>query len=171
MSITTRRLELRKVGLSDATIISELANNPAIAATTMRIPFPCKIEFIENWIKKDLHAGGENSGFFVICLRETHHIIGVIGLEADHENENAQLGYWLGVDYWNQGFCTEAATAIMAYGFNTLHLNRIWTFYIEGNEASRRILEKIGMTYEGTLRKHIKKNGVFRDLNYYGKLK
>ncbi len=171
MSISTKRLHMRRIQLSDAEIITKLANNPAIAATTMRMPYPCYVEYIENWIKKDIHAGGENSGYFVISLNETNNIIGVIGLEVDLEHERAELGYWLGLDYWNKGYCTEAARAILEYGFNALHLKRIWTFYIEGNSASGRVLEKIGMQYEGTLKKHIKKNGVFKNLEYFGKIK
>lgn len=171
MSIGTKRLNLRRIQLSDAEIITTLANNPAIASTTMRMPYPCHIEYIENWIKKDIQAGGDNSGFFVISQKETSNIIGVIGLEVDLENERAELGFWLGADYWNNGYCTEAAQSMLDYGFNTLHLNRIWTFYIEGNHASGRVLEKIGMEHEGTLKKHIKKNGIFKDLEYYGKFK
>jgi len=169
MSICTKRLSLRRIQLSDAEIITELANDPGVTSTTMRMPYPCHIEYIENWIKKDMHAGGEDSGFFVISLKETNDIMGVIGLEVDRENERAELGYWLGLDYWGKGYCTEAAEAMLEYGFNILKLNRIWTFYMEGNNASGKVLEKIGMQHEGTLKKHIKKNGVFKDLEYYGK--
>lgn len=170
-NIHTKRLNLRRIKLSDKEIITKLANDPAIAATTMRMPYPCTIEYIEAWIKKDRQSVGEDSGFFVISLKESNEIIGVIGLEVELENERAELGYWLGLDYWNKGYCTEAAEAMLEYGFNALHLNRIWTFYIEGNSASGRVLEKIGMQHEGTLKKHIKKNGVFKDLEYYGKIK
>lgn len=169
--ISTERLELRRMQLSDAAVITKLANNHAISSTTMRMPYPCTIDYIENWIKNDTRVGGQDSGYFVICLKETHTIIGVIGLEVEWENDRAELGYWLGMDYWNNGYCTEAAKAMLEYGFNTLDLNRIWTFYIEGNSASGRILEKIGMEHEGTLKKHIKKNGAYKDLKYYGKLR
>ena len=171
MTIQAKRLSLRRIQLSDKEVITNLANNPAIAATTMRMPYPCSVEYIESWIRKDLQLGGKDSGFFVISLKDSNEIIGVIGLEVEQENERGELGYWLGLDYWNKGYCTEAAEAMLDYGFNTLNLNRIWTFYIEGNNASGRVLEKIGMQHEGTLKKHIKKNGVFKDLEYYGRTK
>ena len=76
----------RRMKLSDAEIITNLANHPAIAATTMRMPYPCYSEYIENWIKKDMHVGGEDSGFFVISLKESNEIIGVIGLEVEPED-------------------------------------------------------------------------------------
>lgn len=171
MTIQTKRLSLRRIQLSDKKVITNLANNPAVAATTMRMPYPCSVEYIESWIRKDRQLGGKDSGFFVISLKDSNEIIGVVGLEVEQENERGELGYWLGLDYWNRGYCTEAAKAMLDYGFNTLNLNRIWTFYIEGNNASGKVLEKIGMQHEGTLKKHIKKNGVFKDLEYYGKIK
>lgn len=169
--LKTERLILRRMQLTDIGRITELANDPAISTTTMRMPYPCPAEYIGNWIKKDIENGGKDSGFFVISLKETNEIIGVIGLEVEQENERAELGYWIGTDYWNKGYCTEAAKAMLEYGFNQLQLNRIWTFYIEGNDASGRVLKKIGMQHEGTLKKHIKKNEVFKDLEYYGILK
>lgn len=130
MSIYTKRLDLRRIQLSDAEIITKLANHTAIASTTMRMPYPCTIEYIETWIKRDSQLGGKDSGFFVISLKESNEIIGVIGLEVEPEDERAELGYWLGIDYWSKGYCTEAAEAMLEYGFNALHLNRIWTLYI-----------------------------------------
>lgn len=168
MKLLSNRLELRRMNLSNAESIARLANHPDITKTTMRMPYPCDISYIENWIKQDTLSGGKNTGFFVIYLKNTETAIGVVGLEVDAVNENAELGYWLGRDYWNQGYCTEAAKTIIEYGFNELHLNRIWTFFIEGNDASGRVLEKVGMKHEGTFKKHIKKNGTFRDLEYYG---
>lgn len=168
-NIYTKRLVLRRVKLSDAAKLATLANDPEIAETTMRMPYPCHIEYIKDWLNKDIASGQKNSGFFVISIKESQVVIGVIGLEVHHEHENAELGYWIGKDYWNNGYCTEAAKAMLEHGFKTLQLNRIWTFYIEGNEASGKVLEKIGMKHEGTLKKHIKKNGVFKNLEYYGK--
>lgn len=170
MNINTERLSLRRIKISDAEVVAQLANDPAISATTMRMPYPCSVDFITDWFEKDLKQG-DNTGFFTISLRETNNIIGVIGLEANFDNERAELGFWVGSAYWNKGYCTEAALAMLEYGFNTLHMNRIWTFHIEGNHASGRVLEKIGMVHEGTHKKHIKKNGEFRDLEFYGKLK
>lgn len=169
--IITDRLKLRRINISDIETITQLANYPAISSFTMRMPYPSCKDLIRNWMEQDLAAGGDDSGFFVIHIKDSNVIIGVIGLEIDLENENAELGYWLGIDYWGQGFCTEAAKAILQYGFDKLMLHRIWTFYIEGNDSSKRVLEKIGMTYEGTFRKHIKKRGVFKDVFYYSKLK
>ena len=169
--IITNRLKLRRINTSDIEAIAELANYPEISSFTMRMPYPSSQDFIRNWIEQDLAFNSDDSGFFVIHIKDSNVIIGVIGLEIDLKNENAELGYWLGINYWGQGFCTEAAKDILQYGFDKLMLNRIWTFYIEGNDSSKRVLEKIGMTYEGTFRKHIKKSGIFKDLFYYSKLK
>lgn len=67
-----------------------------------------------------------------------------------------------------QGYCTEAAKAIVAFGFQQLKLQRIFAIHMTKNTASGRVMQKIGMTYEGVLRNHIKKNGDFVDVEVYG---
>ena len=78
------------------------------------------------------------------------------------------MGYWIGKPYWNQGFGTEAALAILRYAFEQLGLNRVYAAHFRRNPASGRIMQKIGMTYEGRLRQHVKKWGDFEDMEYYG---
>jgi len=98
-------------------------------------------------------------------------LIGSIGLEIKRENNNAELVYWLGKDYWGQGYATEAARAIISYGFDELKLHRIYARYLSHNLASGRVLEKLGMTHEGRLRGHLKKFGVYEDMEIAGLLK
>ena len=81
---------------------------------------------------------------------------------------HGELGYWLGVPFWNQGYCTEAALAVVQYGFEVLRLHRIYASHMIRNPASGRIMQKIGMTYEGCQRQHVQKWGVFEDLATYG---
>jgi len=81
-----------------------------------------------------------------------------------------QLGFWIGKPYWNQGYCTEAARAVVKYGFEVLGLNRIFSRHFASNPASGRVLQKIGMRYEGTLREAYKKLDKYEDLVCYGLL-
>jgi RimJ/RimL family protein N-acetyltransferase len=90
--------------------------------------------------------------------------IGVIGLGLTREHSRAELGYWIGKPYWNRGYATEAARAVLRYGFEVLGLNRVWAHHFARNPASGRVLEKIGMKCEGTRRQHVLKWGVFEDI-------
>ena len=85
-------------------------------------------------------------------------------------HRRAELGYWLGVPFWGKDYVTEAARAAVAFGFETLGLNRIYAHHFAGNTASGRVLEKIGMRHEGRSRQHIQKWDQFVDIENYGVL-
>ncbi|QTA82731.1 GNAT domain-containing protein [Desulfonema limicola] len=83
----------------------------------------------------------------------------------------AEMGYWVGIEYWGNGYCTEATKKVLEYGFDTQNLNRIFAYHFGSNPASGRVMKKIGMKYEGCLRQAIKKWGKFEDSVLYGVLK
>ena len=99
---------------------------------------------------------------------EVESLIGAIGLEINKEDHNAELGYGLGREFWNQGYCTEAAIAMIEFGFESLGLRRIVSEHMARNPASGKVMEKAGMTREGLRRKHVRKWGVFEDVVVYG---
>lgn len=92
-----------------------------------------------------------------------------MGINQRHRR--AEMGYWLGVPYWNRGYMTEAGRAMLAYGFGELELHRIHARHFTRNPASGRVLRKLGMTYEGTQREHVQKGEGFEDLANYGILR
>ena len=98
-------------------------------------------------------------------------LIGAVGLRLELDDRRAELGYWIGKPYWNQGYCTEAARAAIQFGFEQLELNRIFANHFVRNPASGRVMQKLGMVYEGRLRQHVKKWDAFEDLELYGILK
>ena len=164
--IETERLILRTIEMDDAKIISKLCNDKAIAATTLSIPHPYSLEDARKFIEvcvKDC----DKIMVFTIILKSTNEITGTIGLKIEQQYERAELGYWVGKPYWNNGYCTEATRAVLEYGFIQLKLHRIYAFYTKGNEASGKIMRKLGMQYEGRLKDHIKKDGIFQDLELY----
>ena len=73
-----------------------------------------------------------------------------------------------GVPYWNRGYCTEAARAVVAFGFSAWGMHRIQARHYTNNPASGRVMEKIGMTYEGCLRQCVQKWGEYLDVCIYG---
>ena len=86
------------------------------------------------------------------------------------KQHQAELGYWVGKPYWGKGFCTEAAQAVLAYAFNELALIRVYARYLARNPASGRVMQKLHMQYEGTLRQHTKKWEQYEDYVFYGLL-
>ena len=170
--LLTERLLLRSFTLEDAADLQRLAGEFDVASTLTNMPHPYEDGMAEEWMyaSSDRYENGEALNFAITC-RTDKHLIGGIALRRDQENENAELGYWIGKPYWNCGYATEAAKAVVAYSFEVLKLNRIHAKRFKRNAASGRVLEKIGMRYEGCLRQHIKKWDNFEDLIGYGMLK
>lgn len=171
-TLETERLILRPFRLRDAEKVLELAGDKRIASTTLNVPHPYPEGGAEEWIAthEPLFLDGKIA-VFAIILKESGELIGSIGFGTIDEGHQAELGYWVGVPYWNKGYCSEAGRAVLEYGFRDRGLNRIHACYLARNPASGRVLEKIGMVYEGTRRQHILKWGVFEDLVLMGILR
>ncbi len=169
-TLATQRLVLRPMMLADAPDVQRLAGEYEIAANALDIPHPYPRGAAEAWI------AGHEEGFllgemavFAVVRADENELLGAIGLmHIDRGHQRGELGYWIGKPYWNLGYATEAASAIIAYGFGGLGLNRIYASHFTRNPASGRVLQKCGMAYEGCLRQHVKKWGVFEDVAIYG---
>lgn len=156
----------------DAGRLEAMGNDPQVLSRVSQseVPQPGTGEFwMENrfaWWEK-----GEAADF-VITLKKTGESMGIIGLGMEYPgNESMQLSFWLGKDYWGNGYATEAATAMLPFGFDNLNLHRIYARHFASNPAAGRVLEKIYLSYEGNLREAVKKNGIFEDVACYGILK
>ncbi|MEK6633137.1 MAG: GNAT family N-acetyltransferase, partial [Nitrospirota bacterium] len=162
--LKTDRLLLRKFQLSDAPNVQRLAGAKEVAAGTF-LPHPYEDGMAERWIadQERIHEEG-TAVSFAITLADNATFIGSIGLNIVQSHRHARLGYWLGLPYWNRGYGTEAVKAVLAYGFGQLNLNRIYAPHFLGNDASGRVLQKAGMTYEGRMREHYLRFGRFVDL-------
>nr|MBN2277464.1 GNAT family N-acetyltransferase [candidate division Zixibacteria bacterium] len=170
--LLTTRLALRPFTLNDAPMVQKLAGDPAIAATMHSIPHPYEDGMAEKWI--ETHAEEYKQGKlvnFAIVLRENHQLLGAMGLQIAGIHRKAELGYWIGHPYWGNGYCTEAGRAVVAFGFESLGLNRIFARFMIVNPASGRVMEKIGMKYEGLLRQDLMKEEAFHDMKIYAILK
>ena len=101
---------------------------------------------------------------FAMVRRADDALVGAVGLEINQRHGRAELGYWVGKLYWNQGYCTEAARAAVRHGFEVLGLRRIHAFHFRRNPTSGRVMQKVGMIHEGRLRQHVRKWETFEDL-------
>jgi RimJ/RimL family protein N-acetyltransferase len=163
----TARLFLRPFVPEDASLLAQLAGKHRVADTTASIPHPYSPEqALEDIHKFNAEFNRGVGAYFVIALREApQSVIGCVLLKLiDRRDEQGELGYWIDEASSGKGFVTEAARALLDYGFNTLGLNRICACHMTRNPASGRILEKLGMQQEGLLRQGAKKWGVYEDL-------
>ena len=170
--LETRRLILRPFELSDAKQVQRLAGEKLIASTTLTIPHPYPDGAAEEWINhhKERYQSGKGV-YYAITLKENGLLVGTVQLLDIIESQRGEIAYWVGVPYWNHGYCTEAGEAVIRYGFQDRGLNRIYARYLKRNPVSGRVLEKLGMIHEGTLRQHVLKWGVFEDIELMGILR
>ncbi len=168
-TLETQRLLLRAFVDEDGPRVRELASAREVAATTLNIPHPYEAGLAESWIAthpEQFQAG--EAAHYAITRKQAGDLIGAIGIQIQQAHRTAELGYWIGVPYWGQGYCTEAAEAVVRYCFQQLGLHRVHARHFSSNPASGRVLQKIGMLHEGRLRGHILKWGIFHDLELYG---
>jgi len=141
--LATERLMLRAPHRDDVKEIVALANDRRIAVNTARIPHPYGVADAEHFIAR---ANKRDGGpCFVITLDASP--IGACGIEL--RADGAELGYWLGVPFWGQGFATEAARAMIDYAFGELDLEALQAGARVSNPASRRVLEKCAFQWTG----------------------
>jgi len=151
MKLETERLILRPVVIDDADDIFEYSRTANVGPSAGWKPHESRVETLE--IMKLLFLNKES--VFGIVLKETGKLIGSAGLIADPKRENnnvRMLGYAIGEAHWSHGYMAEAVRAILQYGFGNLELSLISAYSYPHNARSKRVLEKCGFTYEGTLK-------------------
>lgn len=167
-TLKTARLTLRPFEDRDAADVQRLAGEYEIALNTLTVPHPYPDGAAERWIdfqREELEKGALHN--FAI---DDGQLAGSMGLMMKGDGI-AEIGYWIGKPFWGRGYASEAAAELIRYGFEECGLHRIFAGYFSRNPASGRILEKLGMQYEGTLRHHICKWGEYLDVVYYGLLR
>jgi len=166
--LETGRLRIRPYSEADIPELLPLVGERAIAATTLRIAHPYTEQDARAFLEL---AKDPDKLWLAITLRSDGRQIGGIGLRIEDQHQHAELGYWLGVPFWGQGYATEAAREMLRYGFGELELHRIFATHFKHNPASGRVLKKIGMRYEGCRREHLRKWEQFIDSEMYGILR
>lgn len=171
-TLSTGRLLLRPFHSSDAGAVQRLAGDPEVSATALDLPFPFELQDAEAWI--ETHPEGfatSTHAVFAVTLSATGELVGAAGLAQEPGQGRASLGYWIGKPYWGRGYATEAAGAVVAFGFEGWGLQRIHADHLAGNRASGQVLRKLGMRREGVLRSHVIHRGEVHDLALYGILR
>ena len=154
-TLKTKRLVLRPFTSADAQAVQRLAGAPEVALTTQNIPHPYEDGMAEDWIASHAENWAGKKSLTVAMDNETDGMVGAIGLHLNAVHQRGELGYWVGLPFWNRGYATEASAALLMFGFDELGLNRIQARHITRNPASGRVMQKLGMTFEGVHRQQI----------------
>jgi RimJ/RimL family protein N-acetyltransferase len=142
--LETERLSLRKPTLADVKAIARLANDRRIAENTRRLPYPYLQDHAVQFVNSLSDANSET----VFLIELDRQPVGMVGIDW-RAPETPELGYWLGVDHWGQGFATEAARAVIDFTFEEFDVEHLISGARVANPASRNILEKCGFQWSG----------------------
>lgn len=149
-TLETERLIIRKFRQEDLNDFYEYAKNPNVGPNAGWCPHESIEDSAE--ILKIFIEGDE---VWAIIDKQMGKVIGSIGLHKDHKRDNPDarmLGYVLSESYWGKGLTTEAAKAVIKYAFENMELGLISVYHYKDNNRSKRVIEKCGFVYEGTLR-------------------
>lgn len=165
---------LSSVERRDKPAVVEHLQEKEIWQNTLDIPWPYTEEDADAWIEGRVRHRSEQPKETTFALRRADgRLIGVVGADdldvgASHR---ARIGYWLAKAYWGRGLMTKAVARYVDYAFAELDVVRLTAGVFAWNEASARVLQKVGFTQEGRLRKHREKDGTLVDVRYFGLLR
>ena len=163
----TPRLLLRRMRTSDDKDMYDYACRPEVTRYLLWSPHP-DLGYTGEYLKylATRYAAGTFYDWAVV-LKESGRMVGTCGFTAiDAQNETGEIGYVLSPRVWGQGIACEAVRTVLAFGFERLLLQRIEARFIRGNDASLRVMQKVGMTFEGYHRQSMLIKGVRRDIGY-----
>ena len=165
--LESERIQLRPFSLDDAEDMYEfLSDEEAI-----RFTFDQHKELDQT---KNLLANyylKEPIGKYAIVLKENNKMIGTVEFRVKEHNKSGELGYTLNRQFWGQGYATEAGKLILDLAFNVFDLERVYAEYDVRNEASGKVLNRLGMKCDGILRRNHMVKGFLADSAYYSILK
>jgi [ribosomal protein S5]-alanine N-acetyltransferase len=158
LELTTSRCTLRSWQWSDLESLVHHANNRKIWINVRdRFPFPYTKDDAERWLAF-ARSSHPDTNFAIVVERKA---VGGIGfaLQEDVHRCSAEVGYWLGEEFWGRGITTAALQAITEYAFANFQICRLYASVFEWNQASCRVLEKAGFVCEGILKRSAVKDG------------
>lgn len=152
VTLRTQRLLLRPFTECDVDEALHYRNDEEFSWYLPHIPQPFTRADAETFVAANMMGPWDRYPTFAIEFEGR--LIGTVNLEVDADKQIAMLGYAIGRAHWGKGIAPEAARAVIAWGFETFGLVKIWASTDARHARSRRVLEKLGMRYERTLLSH-----------------
>jgi RimJ/RimL family protein N-acetyltransferase len=174
MKITVNNnLSLVPIESTHKEVLAHFLNDIDIYNNTLKIPFPYTVQNAEDWIRSVVeleNIQGLTNNWAIINKNEG--LVGGLGLHQMYgpESHKDEIGYWLAKPFWNQGIMTEVLKIFCEFCFEQRELSRIEAGVFSNNEASMRVLEKVGFEKEGYLKKCFIKQGRYIDSVLYAKV-
>ena len=171
-TVKTDRLILRKISGDDVEDMYEYSCDAHVTEYLTWSPHPDKTYTLEyvSYLQSRYRTGDFYD--WAVVLKDTGKMIGTCGFTRfDYANNSAEIGYVLNPAYHGQGIATEAVLATLDFGFSRLGLNRIEGKFMVENGASRRVMEKCSMTFEGVRREGMLIKGRYRNVGVCSILK
>ena len=170
--LRTERLLLRPFRPDDGPAVERIAGAFEIADTTLTIPHPYPVGGGAHWISS-LATAWEDGTRLTLAVTPgdaPDELVAAVGISIDARYAYGELGYWVAVERWGQGIAAEAARALVDFAFKRLGLHRIQARHLVRNAPSGRVMQKLGMRFEGVLRGALRKWDRFEDVAMYGLL-
>jgi ribosomal-protein-alanine N-acetyltransferase len=170
--IFTQRLRIREFEAGDREPLLSFVRDPSqIEHMLLFLETEAKLDAFFSFLRTSATAEPRQQWHFAIDDQATQRYLGSCCLMVEHEApSSAEIGYWFVREAWGKGYASEAAAAMLALGFARLGFHRIWGKCHVDNTQSARVMEKLGMRYEGTLREHVWLRDHYRSSRIYGML-
>ncbi len=170
MKLKLKTCTVRSWEWRDREAIVRYANNRKVSINLRdRFPYPYTDRDARNWL--DAVVGLEPETNFAIDI--AGEAVGGIGytMQYDVDRRSAEIGYWLGEEFWGRGIATEALIVVTEHAFANHDLCRVFAHVFDWNPASARVLEKAGYAFEGRMRKSVTKEGQTIDQLMYAMIR
>ena len=163
--LETERLLLRRLSVSDAPDLHDMLAHPELARFTVRKPLQRVADAVDLLRGVGLDYATRRAIRWGVCKRGEDKLVATVGLhEWDRYHRHIAIGFDVRHSNWGEGIGTEMVTAVCAYAFDHLGVQRIEAHVMKGNRSSQRLLESIGFECEGTLRRRMYKDGGQHDV-------
>ena len=162
------RFDLAPLQIKHAAALAKIGNNENVQREDFNFQLPFQEKDAEHMIQQYAKNWNKKLSFNFGIFNKEAQLMGCICFRLYPDHRFAEIGYWLGEDYWGQGYATEVLKATVPFCFATFDIDKISANYLETNPQSGHVLKKAGFELEGTLRKHWMKNGVRKDVNFVG---
>lgn len=172
-TLTGSRVTLRQMTRRDAEDFWQLANDRQVVRFLISLPYPYTLADGYAFIRRTHRQIRKGTDFaFGIVAHETGTVVGGVGFhQYDKKNRRIEIGYWLGRPYWRKGYVSEAVRLACDWAFRELKVVRIQARVAAKNQASAKLLLKVGFTHEGTWRMAERLRSGWTDMHWFGLLR